>query len=403
MKHKFAIITGAIICNAYACSSFFVPIHDSITGNITNVINERTLDFENSLPTPVLYGAIGDNNVSSVNVDSSARNNAASWTNTYQFIGKSLSLNELLEGVNSAGLYMGALYLPDITQYPQYNPNNSKPALGVFDIINYVLGTSSNVNDAIANLQKVQVVIATVRLSTPVDNLYQKIYPLHYHLVDKSGNSAVIEFINGQMQVTQQNGQTFPANLRVMTNSPNIAWQQNNYSTLSQNWKSGNTTQQWDNMYMNGSGYFGMPGDTTPNSRYVKINTILNAQPKAYTVAQAQYNANAALWGGAIVSVGMNGAPSFWSSSSNLGTGDYIVTDYLEAGDAGYIVPKSQAESGYINPYNVNNISGFSSTAHAVLSQASSLDVISYTDSAQYIPGPTESTGTYTVKYPLAQ
>ena len=73
---------------------------------------------------------VHDSNVSHVNLDNISLKNSASWDTIHDFIGMPISLSgQLSDGINSEGLYMGALYLPGMTDYPKYNPKNSKKAL----------------------------------------------------------------------------------------------------------------------------------------------------------------------------------------------------------------------------------------------------------------------------------
>ena len=91
--------------------------------------------------------------------------------------------------------------------------------------------------------------------------------PLHVIVCDATGTSVVIEFIEGEMQVT-------PCANGVMTNAPDYNWQLlnlTNYETLSVY----NSTQQHWGQEINGSGLRGVPGDATPPSRFVRITEML--------------------------------------------------------------------------------------------------------------------------------
>ncbi|RTK99660.1 MAG: hypothetical protein EKK57_09045 [Proteobacteria bacterium] len=126
---------------ANACSTFAVPVHssNSISSPVTNVVGVRTMDFEEGLSNPLVYGLVKDSNVSTVDTSYTSKkdgaiSNPAKWTNTFQFLGKGMTEGRAIEGINNAGVYMGGLYLPNITSYPRYNATLNKPALGVFDI-----------------------------------------------------------------------------------------------------------------------------------------------------------------------------------------------------------------------------------------------------------------------------
>lgn len=353
------LLAGFLFSNtASACSTFIVPVHssNSSTSSVNNVIGVRTMDFEEGISNPLVYGIVGDNNVSTVDTSNTANattgaiSNPAKWKNSYKFIGKGMTQGRAIEGINNAGVYVGGLYLPNITSYPLYNSGLNKPALGVFDIVNYVLGTSNSVQQALENLSKVQVVISTLRV-TATGQYVNKIFPLHFFIADKTGHTAVIEFIAGKMSVSNQT--TF-----AMTNSPDIKFQEQNYADLvaKSQFKASNKPISIDGMYMNGSGYIGLPGDSTPPSRFERITTMLKASPVTYKDNQANYVADMVRDGAALVPIGFNPAPTLWATKYNLATGSYEVTNYIEiAADNRFLVTPDNA-GFYRHTYNVNTI-----------------------------------------------
>lgn len=358
-KHLISILIASFLFSgtASACSAFIVPVHSSSASNspINNVIGVRTMYFEEGLSNPLVYGKVKDNNVSTVDTSygkaaTGAISNPAKWTNAYQFIGKGMTEGRAIEGINNAGVYVGGLYLPNITSYPLYNAELNKPALGVFDIVNYVLGTSGSVQQALDNLSKVQVVLSTIRVSETGKYL-NKVFPLHFFIADKTGHTAVIEFIAGRMSVSSQS--TF-----VMTNSPDIRFQEQNYADLVEKsqFKASNKPVQIDGMYMNGSGYLGLPGDSTPPSRFERITTMLKAVPVAYKDNQANYVADMVRDGATLIPIGFNPSPTLWATKYNLATGSYDVTNYIELAAEGRFLVTPENVSFYHHSYNVNNI-----------------------------------------------
>lgn len=352
------LLAGFLFSNtAGACSTFIVPVHssDSSTAPVNNVIGVRTMDFEEGISNPLVYGRVGDSNVSTVDTSYATANtgaisNPAKWKNSYKFIGKGMTQGRAIEGINNAGVYVGGLYLPNETNYPVYDSGLNKPALGVFDIVNYVLGTSSSVQQALENLSKVQVVISTIRV-TETGAFVNKIFPLHFFIADKTGHTAVIEFIAGKISVSNQT--TF-----VMTNSPDIKFQEQNYADLKEKsqFKASNKPISIDGMYMNGSGYIGLPGDSTPPSRFERISTMLQASPTTYRDNQASYVADMVRDGATLVPIGFNPAPTLWATKYNLSTGSYEVTNYIEiAAEGRFLVTPDSAEF-YRHTYNVNTI-----------------------------------------------
>ena len=100
-------------------------------------------------------------------------------------------------GVNERGLVVELMELQE-TRYPA---PDSRPALGALEWIQYQLDNFATVDEAIAGARRVR--IGTVA-------------PLHFLLADRSGDSAVIEFLHGRMMVRR--GETLPA--RALANTP---------------------------------------------------------------------------------------------------------------------------------------------------------------------------------------
>ena len=93
------------------------------------------------------------------------------------------------------------------------------------------------------------------------------IVPLHFSVHDVSGDSIVIEYLSGQLVVT-----TNPVG--VLTNEPPFAWHLSNianYVNLTATDAGGITID--DTVYPqtgHGSGMLGLPGDSTPPSRFIR-------------------------------------------------------------------------------------------------------------------------------------
>jgi len=81
-------------------------------------------------------------------------------------------------GMNEAGLVVELMWLDD-TEYPK---TDARPVIDVLEWIQYQLDISANVEEVVKNAE-------AVRIASPVK--------LHYLVNDKAGNSATIEFLNG--------------------------------------------------------------------------------------------------------------------------------------------------------------------------------------------------------------
>lgn len=357
-KKKLVVAFSLLATNvAMACSSAMFPVYDG--DSVKNTLVVRTMDFEVEAPFYMLYAKAKDQNTSDVNINKDAMKHSVKWENKYNIVGKGMSLNKLVDGINAAGLKVGGLFAPGTTTYPEYDSTDKRPALSVFDVVNYVLGTSSNTKEAIENLRNVQVVVSAITIG-PV----AKTVPLHYHIIDKTGDSAVVEFINGEMVITE--------NAPVLTNSPTYAWQVNNYSAYEQKLERANTNTPTDGIYMNGSGYAGIPGDTTPPARFVKASYLMSSQPIARNDSQAMYSLESVFNYALFVPVGANPAVTLWRTVANLSEGTYEMTNYIEKAVEKHYQILGVDNKRYHNVYDVKTLTNTDKDImkHAILKAA---------------------------------
>ncbi len=288
----------SVSATSQACSDI------AVTGNGFAAV-ARTLDFEAN--TGSLFGLshVGDKNTSNVNWPQSFPVHAKSWVTKYSFMGQTaFGTNVILDGINSQGVYAGFLYLPEFTRYPVANAKDSRPELAVTDTANYVLATADSVNQAVKELKQVQLVKSAVQKGSKF-----LFVPVHLVIRDKTGNSAVVEWIDGKTVIHQPAGD-------VLTNSPPLDWQLNNAKKYDYT-STSNTNRKWDGHYMNGSGFYGVPGDWTPPGRFARAAAVLKSMPKPNSESQALALAYQALQTVA-VPLGVNPSPTLWMSLADL-------------------------------------------------------------------------------------
>lgn len=177
--------------------------------------------------------------------------NSMTWVSKYGSVTVN-SLNEATsDGINEKGLVANLLYLHET----QYEARDHRPGISNASILLYLLDTSATVAEALAEMQKVQVV------STQIAG---RDWPLHISISDADGDSAVIEFVKGSMVVHQGK------DTNVMTNEPPLDWQLNNLK---------------DYKYFGGSKP--LPGDIDPASRFVRASAFLKSMPTANSTQDA--------------------------------------------------------------------------------------------------------------------
>lgn len=190
-----------------------------------------------------------------------------SWKSTYGYIFlDGFNTGIALDGMNEQGLTVEALYLPGLTQYQTVPLGKENLALSYLNFGDWILGNFKNVDEVKQALTKIFV------FSQPFPSLNNMIFPLHFNVADSTGNSIVIEFVNGKMNI-------YNNLLGVLTNSPTYDWHITNLSNYL------NLTPLTPNPVMDngitfsatgqGAGMIGLPGDISPPSRFVKIATLL--------------------------------------------------------------------------------------------------------------------------------
>ncbi|SER56428.1 linear amide C-N hydrolase [Salipaludibacillus aurantiacus] len=178
------------------------------------------------------------------------------WKNKYGFIGAGYKLENFpvaySDGLNEKGLSVASLWLA-CSEYPK--PKKGEPLLYNMNLVSYVLGNFKNIQEVETALSKLTVVNIT--------NLYPEVPALfHYIISDASGKHLIVEFIDGVMQ-------TYTTDLGVLTNQPTYDWHLTNlnfYGNLSLK----NNPDLFCGEEVTGSGQLGMPGDPSPQSRFIR-------------------------------------------------------------------------------------------------------------------------------------
>lgn len=178
--------------------------------------------------------------------------NAAQWTSQYGSIvinGTNFD-NVAIDGMNEKGLTAHALYL-DATKYEE---RDARPGVSYLSSLRYLLDNNATVVEALNSLNKIQIV--------PVP-IHGKIFGAHLAIEDPSGDSAIIEFINGKMVV--HHGRQYV----VLTNDPP-------YDVAIKELKN----------YKPFGGTMALPGGIEPIDRFVRAEYFLKYLPQPKDHAQ---------------------------------------------------------------------------------------------------------------------
>ncbi len=256
MKFKlyFSIILMSFIPVTEACTSFILKTTQSAP------IYGRTLEWgafdlkSNLLIVPRRQETTSDlgNKVSGM-----------TWKNKYGYVALN-ALNQpfVLDGMNEKGLTIGTLYFPGFAQFQTYNAKYREVTMNNVDLSSYILGNFDNVKDLQKALHEIRVVA-----NPELEKLYGAPTDLHHIITDQYGKTIIVEYTKGELHI-------YDDNVGVMTNSPSYDWHMlniRNFLELSpygiKSLKVGNTELK---PFGQGSGMLGLPGDSTPPSRFIR-------------------------------------------------------------------------------------------------------------------------------------
>jgi penicillin V acylase-like amidase (Ntn superfamily) len=230
--------------HAFSCTTVFA----NDKGN--NKVVARTVDLYTS-DMPLLV-----TNARGTEQNGNSGDNSLHWKSKYgNLVVTAFHTHAVTDGLNEKGLAAHLLYLSG-TEYPTVD--KSKPQLSNGMWAQYVLDNFSTVSEALAGMQNLQIV------ATQINN---KAWPLHLAMEDRSGDSAIIEFIHGKIKI--YHGRQY----QIMTNEPAYDIQLANVKR-----------------YKGFGGDLPLPGDPDPLSRFVRVATFLKTSPVASSELDAVAN-----------------------------------------------------------------------------------------------------------------
>ncbi|AZZ59943.1 choloylglycine hydrolase family protein [Oenococcus sp. UCMA 16435] len=250
------------------CTSFVINTMDN-----TNVL-ARTMDFTIEMAKNVVYTPKEKKIASSYGEDDF-------YISKLPFIGMGIQMPDdgpvTFDGVNQAGLTAATLYFPRYASYKKAKEAN-KLAVSPDKVISFILANCKTIQDT---KKAFETEITIVDRQNPILGLTA---PLHYIFMDKSGKALIVE-------PTENGIKIYDHSVGVMTNSPDYPWHETNlrnYLTINPNQhQSVNWLGKTLNPFSQGSGSFGLPGDYTPTSRFIRAAFLRNfvEKPKDETHA----------------------------------------------------------------------------------------------------------------------
>jgi penicillin V acylase-like amidase (Ntn superfamily) len=254
MKNPGKILTFTVVfltilvstnCLVFACSDIIVNRGDY-------VVSARTMDFPQEMFTKLTLNPRGVTRRSMLPQDGDI---PLQWTSKYG----SITLNSFgpgaSDGLNEHGLSAALLWLSS-TEWPRSDGN---PALSSNYWAQYCLDNFKTVTEAVGELKKIRV------YSFSMPGIHSgEVVPLHLVLHDATGDSAVLEYVAGELVVHH------PTEQPVVTNDPSYDRQLANLGN-----------------YVLFGGCQPLPGDTDPVSRFVRAASYLKTVPEPASGMQA--------------------------------------------------------------------------------------------------------------------
>ena len=213
------------------------------TGADNTVITGRTMDWSEDMRSNIWVFPSGIKRTGLAGSDS------AQWTSKYGSVVSSIYELASVDGMNEKGLVMNMLYLVE-TDYGQAATDHPSISIGLWG--QYTLDNFATVAEAVAAMQAKPFHIAAPKL--PNGEASQA----HLSLSDPSGDSAIFEYIDGELVV--HHGKEY----QVMTNSPIYSKQ----LSLNDYWKE-----------IGGTVF--LPGTSRAADRFARTSFYLSAIPKA--------------------------------------------------------------------------------------------------------------------------
>ncbi|NES90759.1 linear amide C-N hydrolase [Okeania sp. SIO2B9] len=274
MKHNFmkklatifvvliTILSMVIAPSAQACSRLVY------NGGSNGPITARSMDWFQDPDAELWFFPKG------LDRNGGAGDNSIKWTSKYASIVTSSYDIATVDGINDQGLVVNLLFLTT-TNYGEIEQSENTLSVGGWG--QYVLDNYKDVNEALTGLTDTNLQIATTTLNglnelrpgtIPPALLAMEVegqkfgdmnFGLHMAISDKSGDSAVIEYINGEQEI--HHGPQY----NVLTNDPTYDQQ----LELDESWNNLNT------FWSQGGALSFVPGSSNATDRFIRASYYL--------------------------------------------------------------------------------------------------------------------------------
>ncbi|MEM1052257.1 MAG: choloylglycine hydrolase family protein [Pseudomonadota bacterium] len=319
---------------AFACTGIILRAEDGTT------IPARTMEFGFNIESQLYVVPAGTQiQTLAMNPDETG----FTYTAKYGFLGaNAMGFPVVTDGMNTEGLYYGAFYFAGASVNAELTESNRERAVSSEELGNWILGQFATVAEVREALPTVEVV------GTYID-VIQSDAPVHYSVVDASGDAIVIEYTKDGLAIHENT-------VHAVTNNPTYDWHPTNLRNYiglnAENRPEITVGRETLRPFGQGTGMVGLPGDYSSPSRFVRAvafaNTTLPIADGNEGIFRAFHILNAFdIPKGAIREAGPDGVHTdytIWTSAADTRNGIYYYKTYetqsVESVDVRAVVAK---------------------------------------------------------------
>jgi choloylglycine hydrolase len=266
----FSIVLSLLVqSTSFACTDFLVKAKDG------SAVVARSMEFALDTKSNIRFFPKGDRIQSVIPKGPKG----ISWLSKYDYLGiDAFEKENIVDGLNEKGLSVGGLFFTG-SEYQKAEPGKS---LALTDLAKWLLGNFETVDEVKRAIKAINVVGVYLPALKQVPGVHLAVH-------DANRNSIVIEFIKGEQKI-------YDNPVGVMTNQPTFDWQLTNlrnYISLDNQDNKPKILGEFEiESTGSGNGWFGLPGDWTPPSRFVRTALFVHKAPQPKNATEALNLAN---------------------------------------------------------------------------------------------------------------
>ncbi|WP_197469282.1 choloylglycine hydrolase family protein [Oleiphilus sp. HI0125] len=271
--------TTMVVVLCFLCPSVFACTGIILRALDGTAVPARTMEFSFDVHSNILVVPAGTK-IEKLIMDENLT--GGTYVTKYGVVGaNALDKPIVVDGINEEGLYFGAFYFNGLAEYEKITPANRVKAISSEELGTYILSQFATVDEVKSALPNLTIVGTWIK---EIDSFA----PFHYAITDRSGESIVVE-------ITADGLKIFDNTVNVVTNNPTFDWHLtnlNNYVGLTAENRGPQIVGRHKVMpFGEGTGLFGLPGDHSSPSRFVRATAFANSVLPSETAEDAVFSA----------------------------------------------------------------------------------------------------------------